>query len=309
MEQAPLVSVIMPVYNGEKYLQEAIDSILNQTFGDFEFIIINDGSTDKTLEIIKSYSDPRIRVISQENKGIIHSLNKGISESRGKYIARMDADDISLPDRFKRQSDFLEANPEIGLLGTTFAIQIDKKIKCIAAVLLQDSDLRRQLLYKCPFGHGTVMFRKNLETGLNGLWYSPSEKHVEDYELWSRIALITKVANLPGVLYIWRDNPFGISSSKRAIQRKNTLKIVRRNQSNLRLHTIEQFNVPFISAYENKEMEIFGHPYAVRRINTYAIMQLQLSRIAARRAQVLLAFKLLFKGFLLILTNTRHDND
>lgn len=301
MEQAPLVSVIMPVYNGEKYLQEAIDSILNQTFGDFEFIIINDGSTDKTLEIIKSYSDPRIRVISQENKGIIHSLNKGISESRGKYIARMDADDISLPDRFKRQSDFLEANPEIGLLGTTFAIQIDKKIKCIAAVLLQDSDLRRQLLYKCPFGHGTVMFRKNLETGLNGLWYSPSEKHVEDYELWSRIALITKVANLPGVLYIWRDNPLGISSRKHVIQRDNTLKIIRRNQSNLLYIAPELFNIPFFSRDTNEKTILFERNYTINRSNTYAIMLMQLSLIAAKRVKFLKSFKLLFQGLLRIL--------
>ena len=114
----------MPVYNGEKYLQEAIESILNQTFKDFEFIIINDGSTDKTLEIIKSFTDPRIKLITQENRGIIYSLNKGITESRGKYIARMDADDISLPERLEKEYRFLEQNPNYGIVGTTFLIKL-----------------------------------------------------------------------------------------------------------------------------------------------------------------------------------------
>lgn len=118
MVDDPLISVIMPVFNGEKYLHEAIKSILSQTFDDYEFLIINDGSIDNTRNIIESYRDDRIRIIDNEiNQGLASSLNKGIGLSRGVYIARMDADDVSFPERFKRQIEFLQLHPEIDLLG------------------------------------------------------------------------------------------------------------------------------------------------------------------------------------------------
>ena len=116
----PIISVVMPVYNGDKYLQEAIESILNQTEGDFEFIIINDGSTDDSPALIDKYRelDSRIKVITQENKGLISSLNTGIDEAKGKYIARMDADDVSLPERFRTQLEYMEKNSKIGACGS-----------------------------------------------------------------------------------------------------------------------------------------------------------------------------------------------
>jgi glycosyltransferase involved in cell wall biosynthesis len=118
MIDEPLISIIMPVFNGEKYLHKAIKSILSQTLDDFEFLIINDGSTDNTRNIIESYKDERIRLIDNEiNLGLASSLNRGISLSRGVYIARMDADDVSFPERFKRQVEHLQAHPEIDLLG------------------------------------------------------------------------------------------------------------------------------------------------------------------------------------------------
>lgn len=123
---SPKVSVVMSVYNGEKYLPETIDSILNQTFKDFEFIIINDGSTDKTAKILTSYDDPRIRIFNQENMGLTKSLNRAISLAKGEYIARMDADDISYPERLKKQVDYLNKNPDIGLVGSKY-IRIDKR--------------------------------------------------------------------------------------------------------------------------------------------------------------------------------------
>ena len=118
----PRVSVVMPAYNAEKYIGEAIDSILNQTFTDFEFIIIDDGSSDRTADIVKSYSDPRIRLLANErNSGIVASLNRGIQKATGKYIARMDADDYSRLDRIKKQVDFLDNHPEVIALGTSFS--------------------------------------------------------------------------------------------------------------------------------------------------------------------------------------------
>ncbi|HGF9542707.1 TPA: glycosyltransferase family 2 protein, partial [Acinetobacter baumannii] len=120
-----LVSVVLPAYNAELYLKEAIDSVLSQTFTDFELIILNDGSIDRTEEIILSYNDSRIVYVKNEkNLGLIGTLNKGINLAKGKYIARMDADDICLPERFKKQVDFLEKNNEIDLIGTN-AIKIN----------------------------------------------------------------------------------------------------------------------------------------------------------------------------------------
>ena len=124
MSTNPLVSVLMSVYNGDRYLDEAIDSILSQTYENFEFIIINDGSTDHTKDILSSYSnqDNRIRVFHQKNHGLTFSLNRGLELSRGKYVARMDADDISSPRRLEEQINYLRANPEVGVLGTQMEI-------------------------------------------------------------------------------------------------------------------------------------------------------------------------------------------
>ena len=117
--KSPQISVVMPAYNAEKYITEAIDSILFQTFKDFEFIIINDASTDSTKDIIESYKDPRIKLVNNEqNKGVAKSLNIGISVACGKYIARMDADDIALPERFQKQFDFMEQHPNIDVCGS-----------------------------------------------------------------------------------------------------------------------------------------------------------------------------------------------
>ncbi len=116
--KSPIISVVMSVYNGDKYLREEIESILNQTFKDFEFIIVNDGSTDKSLEIIKSYNDPRIVIIDQENTGLAKALNNGINIAKGRYIARMDQDDISNPERFEKQIEFLENLSEYVAIGS-----------------------------------------------------------------------------------------------------------------------------------------------------------------------------------------------
>src|SRR5665647_1469233 len=122
--KSPKVTVLMSVYNSESFLAEAIDSILGQTFKDFEFLIINDGSKDKSLEIIKNRAknDPRIRLISRPNKGLVKSLNEGLAKARGEYIARMDSDDISLKTRLKKEVDFLDSHPDVGMVGSNYTI-------------------------------------------------------------------------------------------------------------------------------------------------------------------------------------------
>lgn len=199
------ISILMSVCNGEKYLKKAIDSILEQSFRDFEFIIVDDGSCDNTLEILKDYAekDSRIEIIKNEkNIGLTKSLNKAIQEAKGEYIARMDADDIALPERLKEQIEFLEKNPEIGLLGTGYYEIVDNKIISKKYFPPTDEKLRKILIKYNPFFHASVMLRKSViqKVGL----YDECFKRAQDYELWFRIAAESKMANLSELLMMRR---------------------------------------------------------------------------------------------------------
>lgn len=195
-----IISVVMPVYNGQKYLSEAIDSILNQTFINFEFIIIDDGSTDKSEEIILSYNDKRIVYIKNEtNLQIVESLNRGISIAKGKYIARMDADDISLPQRLEKQLLFMEKNPNIDVVGTWYETFGDKHE--VFYPLKRDCEIKAKLLFDSAFAHPTVMIRT---TSLSHLKYENQYNKVEDYALWISMSSTSTFANLPEVLLRYR---------------------------------------------------------------------------------------------------------
>ncbi len=215
----PLVSVVMSVYNGEQYLREAIDSILSQTFTDFEFIIINDGSTDGTLKIIKSYKDPRIVLISRENRGLVSSLNEGIEKARGKYVARQDADDVSLPERLKKQLEYLRTNTKCGVVGSRIR-EINETGKPYYRVVLSNELPNKSLemaLYYCnPLAHGTVLMRTDVVRSLGG--YRKQYWPAEDYDLWVRAARVNRIAVIDEVLYLYRFNEQGISLSNTAKQ-------------------------------------------------------------------------------------------
>lgn len=211
----------MPVYNGERFLKEAIESILTQTYTDFEFIIINDGSTDKSEEIIKSFPDPRIKLISQTNKGIIGALNAGLKIAQGDYIARMDADDISEPMRLQEQLAFMQSNPSIVLCGT-WAKTINENGAIIGSYNyppVTHTNIRKAIIRHNPFIHPSVMFTQKVieKVGLYNLNY----KHAEDYELWTRIVARFKTANIPKHLLRYR-----ITSG--SITQKNWSKMVRK---------------------------------------------------------------------------------
>jgi glycosyltransferase involved in cell wall biosynthesis len=199
------ISVVLAVYNGQMYLKEAIDSILSQTFADFEFIIIDDGSTDSTSEIILNYSDPRIVYLKNEtNKGLIYSLNRGLSVSKGKYIARMDSDDIALPKRFRKQYDYMESHPETGICGSNveaFFNTCDKKI--IIRFPKTDHLIRTYTFFQPPFSHPSVMMRRKILID-NHLKYSEKYLHAEDYALWVDLLKYTKAYNIPAVLLRYR---------------------------------------------------------------------------------------------------------
>jgi glycosyltransferase involved in cell wall biosynthesis len=211
---SPKISVIMPVFNAEAYLGSAIDSILNQTYNNFEFIIINDGSTDKSERIISSYSDHRIiRLSNAVNKGLVYSLNYGIDHAKGDLIARMDADDVALIDRLKIQSAFLTSNPEYGMCGTFYQV-VDNDGKEMHEVDLPetDKDLRTFLNFGNCFCHSTVMFRSELAKK-----YRYEEKYflIEDYKLWYSFSKISRVSNLPVCTLQYRIHNSNISAKKK----------------------------------------------------------------------------------------------
>lgn len=202
MQPEPMVTVLMSVYNGGRYLREAMESILTQTFTDFEFVIIDDGSTDDSRDIIHSYPDNRIRLISHEsNQGLVAALNNGLKNSRGRYIARMDADDISLPERLQKQVDFMETHPEIGASGTWF-ITFGKENHKEWLPITPD-EIKCHLLFHSPLAHPSIIMRKSvlLEQGFH---YDGTYKHAEDYHLWIELSRKTQLANMPEALLYYR---------------------------------------------------------------------------------------------------------
>jgi glycosyltransferase involved in cell wall biosynthesis len=237
----PLVSVVMPVFNGEKYLREAIDSILNQTFADFEFIIINDGSTDDTLKIIKGYKDPRIVLISRKNKGLVASLNEGIEKARGKYIARMDADDISLPERFEKQVEYLEGHPDCILLGTQIRIITDVRGPDESFITKPISDFSSRLFlgYGSIFAHPSIMANSKI---MKKYPYRQSSWPAEDYYMWTSLAHKKQytIHNLSSVLLDYRRNEDGISIQNQSTQNDSATKIARnyRSKYSYKLHVL-----------------------------------------------------------------------
>lgn len=197
-DKIPAVSVIMPVFNSEKFLPAAIESILNQNFSDFEFIIINDGSTDRSLKEIKSYGlkDKRIRIINNTfNLGICSCLNRGLSLARGKYIVRMDSDDWSYPDRINKQLSFMESRPDVVICGGAIKV-CDAKLKTTnpRRYPTSDREIRGKILRINPFAHPAVMYRK--ETAIKAGGYNEKLTTVEDYDLYFRLGNMGQFANL-----------------------------------------------------------------------------------------------------------------
>lgn len=213
--QAPLISVILPVYNSSDFLEEAIDSIINQTYKNWELIAINDGSTDKSEDIILRYKDARIKYYKNEkNIGLIGTLNRGIDLSTGKYIARMDSDDVSKPLRFEKQINFMEQNPNYAMCGT-FAKMIDQSGNKIRKIVHQTTDefLKINLLFSVPFIHPSMMIKTSI---LKENKFDPQYIHVEDYDIWCRIARKNKVANIADTLldYRWHGNNISIKNEE-----------------------------------------------------------------------------------------------
>lgn len=207
------VSVVLPVYNGEKDVHESIQSILNQTYQNFEFIIINDGSIDNSGKIIGGFKDSRIVYLEQDNQGLAAALNNAIKVSTGEYIARQDQDDYSYPERFERQIEFLESNSDYAVVGT-WALEIDTEAKkkwnmhnFYKQPPVESFALKYTLLFDSPFVHSSVMIRKSVFDKV-GLYCTDKDRQPpEDYELWSRIGRKFEIANIPEILHVYRRGP------------------------------------------------------------------------------------------------------
>ncbi|MEO6883800.1 MAG: glycosyltransferase [Bacteroidia bacterium] len=211
----PLVTVLMPAYNASSFLEEAIESILNQTYKNIDFLIINDGSTDNSLTIINNYKDSRIRVISyKENRGIIETLNDGLTKAKGKYIARMDADDYSMPQRILKQVQLLENNPRVGIVGTY--IQKNKK-QVYRKRILNSNEIKARLFFDNILSHPTIMFRSDILKKSN-LNYDKNYPHAEDYAFWINAFDSTDYALIPEMMLRYRQHAEQISVVKRETQ-------------------------------------------------------------------------------------------
>lgn len=207
----PTISVVLSIYQAEKHLRPALEGILNQTFKDFEFIIIDDGCTDRSAKIVRSYKDSRIRFVQQTNHGLVYSLNKGIQLARAPYIARQDADDISKPARLAAELKWLSVNPERGVVGTffTYIDEVTSKPGTTITSPTEPHDLRRMLRIVNPLAHGSTLSRKEAILSAGG--YKDNYGPTEDYELWSRIAQNWDIGQIPKSLYLYRINPRSIS--------------------------------------------------------------------------------------------------
>jgi glycosyltransferase involved in cell wall biosynthesis len=209
----PKVSVVMPVYNGEKYLREAIESVLYQTYKNIELVIVNDGSSDSSKSIILSYKDPRISYVENKiNSGIVYTRNKGLESAKGEYIATLDCDDIAFPDRIEKQVYFLEKNTDYGMCGS-FYYTMDGNGKSVKKIRMPtgNRDILTYLMVGNCFCNSTVMIRSEIARELR---YKANYYLAEDYELWLRISEQTKLAILPFYGTYYRVHGSNITVSK-----------------------------------------------------------------------------------------------
>jgi glycosyltransferase involved in cell wall biosynthesis len=220
----PIVTVLLPVYNGERYLREAVESILSQTLAAFELLIVDDGSTDGTEAICRSFIDPRIRVIRREkNAGLVSALNDGIDRITTKYVARMDADDVAVPSRLARQVAFLEARPDIAACGSWARELVDGRLRDV--MRRPSGEYLRQTAWRpVPIFHPTACLRTNV---LQALRYRPDFIHAEDYDLWLRLGRHHRIDNVPAVLVHYRLHPASVSHAYPTVQRRSAWRVFR----------------------------------------------------------------------------------
>lgn len=259
MSDVPEISVLLCVYNGEAYLAECLESILNQSFTDFEFIIVNDGSTDRSLEILSGFAqkDQRIKLINKtENSGITASVTEGLKHCRGKYIARMDQDDVSLPDRFLKQHHYLESNPQIDVLGSSLAF-IDRDGNLTGKTLIRPTDpmvIRLQMYYRCVIHNPSVLMRAAYYKNYNLNSQEKDYRAADDYSFWLRENSRHLYANLEEPCLLYRVHQKQTSSEKSRVQMDETLR-----SAQLAYHELIGRRIP---------IEVIESFYYIKRVTT-----------------------------------------
>lgn len=262
------VSVIMPVYNAENYLKEAMDSILRQTYKNFEFIIINDSSTDSTEKIIHSFADKRIKYYkNHRNLGVAKTLNKGIKLASGEYIARMDSDDISLARRIEKQVEFMNQHPEVVVLGTGIEVFGDNLSSYNRSFSTESEKIKLDLLFASAFAHPSVMIRKRI-IDQESYYYNFEYEGIEDYELWWRIIKRYEIATIKDCLLKYRVHDFQVTKSYTDIYKKRLRKL------------------------KNKQLEDFGYKPCTQYFELYMSYCLNDMVINVRNVKSLLEFLL-----------------
>lgn len=267
----------MSVHNAEKHVYLAVESILAQTLRDFEFLIFDDASTDDSLQIIKKVCDPRIRLIENaEQMGLSANLNRGLKLARGEYIARMDADDISLADRLAKQVAFMRTNPDVGVCGS-YAVEIgDTEKKLRIRRVKSGKSLERWIWMPSPLIHPTVMFRKKI---IEQFEYDVTLAAAQDYDLWLRLhSAGVKIDNLPKVLLLYRVHSGNVSSSKRTIQLQGSYSAFKKTYPSFNF-TFEEF-LSLIA--EKQEMSPFQRHRSLQRIMGGSLFSIKLIKGFAR---------------------------
>ncbi len=253
-ESNPKISVILSAYNSQATLEASLNSILQQTYKDFEFIIIDDGSTDRSRTIIEEFARQDQRIIpiyNEENIGLTRSLNNGLAIARGEFIARADADDISFPTRFEKQIAFFEIHPEIGILSANFQVIDDEgNLGTKSNYPRTDLAIRWHLLFNCPFCHPCVMFRTALSINDQ---YDVTVPYSQDYEYWSRLMQFTRGANLDEVLLYYRRGKVNVSTKNKTEQSEIATTIAYRNLNSL-------FGYDYFSKQEARKLQAY-HRY------------------------------------------------
>jgi len=227
----PKLTVLLPIYNVAPYLDQAIESVLSQTFKDFEFLIIDDGSTDDSVAIVEKYTDSRIKLVKHTvNKGLIATLNEGLALAKGEYIARIDGDDLwSSPDKLQMQFSYLHAHSDCVLIGTAAtAIDADGHFLYNMLVPITDEDIQLKMLATNCFFHPSVVFNKKVALELGG--FLTSDLYVEDYSLWLRMGRTHTLSNIDKPLLSYRVHTSGVTFKNNLIQARNSLKVVKENK-------------------------------------------------------------------------------
>ncbi len=283
---SPKVSIIFPVYNAAHFLPAAIESIKKQIYEDFECIAIDDGSTDESGKLLDTIAakDSRWKIIHQANAGLVASLNTAIGLARGTYIARMDADDISLPERLQKQVEFLDSHKDVGIVGCSYGV-INEAGHIIGSepVFFNDRDLRLSLLHTHTFAHGSVMIRATVLNQVSQPPYQSAAGYVEDVDLWTRIAKISRLAGLPEILYLWRKNPDSISHTKFQTQHQQVQAVYDRYRGAFSwIETIKTITWKTLNRYHTTQSIVQEQRVVLQYRRAISYQLVQLGKLAGR---------------------------